>query len=70
MKLNIEGGKYELLERLLEIGSINIINHIKIQFPAVGEESESRIKKYVVNYQRPICAPIVIDSFGKSGRGV
>ncbi len=45
MKLNIEGGEYELLERLLEAGLINIINHIQIQFHDVGSESASRMEK-------------------------
>lgn len=32
MKLNIEGGEFEVLERLIETGSINKIKNIQIQF--------------------------------------
>lgn len=41
IKINIEGGEYELLPRLLETGLIDRIKYIQIQFHNVGTESES-----------------------------
>ena len=32
IKINIEGGEYELLERLLNTGLIGTVNHIQVQF--------------------------------------
>lgn len=32
MKINIEGGEYELLERMIELGIINKVKDIQIQF--------------------------------------
>jgi len=40
MKVNIEGGEYELLPRLLESGLVKRIKHIQIQFHDVGPDSE------------------------------
>ena len=40
MKINIEGGEYELMSRLIETGLIHIINHILIQFHDFGSDSE------------------------------
>lgn len=45
LKINIEGGEYELLPRLLEAGLINRIKHIQVQFHDVAPDSESRMEK-------------------------
>jgi len=45
MKINIEGGEYELLPILFEKGFINKIKQIQIQFHNVGADSEENIKK-------------------------
>lgn len=45
LKVNIEGGEYELLPRLLEAGLVNKIKHIQIQFHDVAPDSESRMEK-------------------------
>ncbi len=45
MKVNIEGGEYELLPRLLETGLIKRIKNIQIQFHDVGAGSEARMKE-------------------------
>jgi FkbM family methyltransferase len=45
LKINIEGGEYELLPRLLESGFINNIKHIQIQFHDIASDSESRMEK-------------------------
>lgn len=44
IKVNIEGGEYELLPRLLETGLINRIKNLQIQFHNVGRESEMRME--------------------------
>jgi len=44
MKINIEGGEYELLERLIETGLISRVIHLHIQFHDIAPESESRMK--------------------------
>jgi hypothetical protein len=44
LKVNIEGGEYELLPRLLETGLINRIKILQIQFHNVGWDSEMRME--------------------------
>ena len=43
MKINIEGGEYELLPRLLDKRLIERIKHIQVQFHNVGADSEDRM---------------------------
>lgn len=45
MKVNIEGGEYELLPRLLEAGLLKRIKHIQIQFHDVEVGSETHMKE-------------------------
>jgi len=45
MKVNIEGGEYELLPRLFETNLINRIQNIQIQFHDVLADSESRMNR-------------------------
>src|SRR6266513_1822562 len=45
MKINIEGGEYELMPRLFEAGLIKRIRHIQIQFHNVGASSETRMRE-------------------------
>ena len=45
MKINIEGGEYELLPILLDKGIINQIKHIQIQFHNVEGGSEDKMKE-------------------------
>ncbi len=45
MKVNIEGGEYELLPKLFESGLINRIKQIQIQFHDVVPDSEKCMKK-------------------------
>ncbi len=44
MKINIEGGEYELLERLIETGLIRIIKNIQVQFHNIERDSTARMK--------------------------
>ncbi len=44
MKINIEGGEYELLERLLESGLASRIENIQVQFHNIADDSESRMQ--------------------------
>jgi len=44
-KLNIEGGEYELLERLIEAGKLAMFDHLQIQFHDVTEDSEARMNQ-------------------------
>jgi FkbM family methyltransferase len=45
MKVNIEGGEYNLLERLVETGLISRIENIQIQFHDIEKESSDRMNK-------------------------
>jgi FkbM family methyltransferase len=44
MKINIEGGEYDLLEHLIDTGDIKKIDNIQIQFHDFVENAESRMK--------------------------
>lgn len=44
-KLNIEGGEYELLERLIDNGITPRIKHIQIQFHTISPDSKERRKR-------------------------
>lgn len=44
MKVNIEGGEYELLEHLLETGLVQKINNLQIQFHDCVEGSAARMQ--------------------------
>lgn len=44
LKINIEGGEYELLERLIETGLIKNIENIQVQFHEVQSNSAARMK--------------------------
>lgn len=43
MKINIEGGEYELLPRLFETGLISRIKQVQVQFHDLQPESEARM---------------------------
>ncbi len=43
MKVNIEGGEYELLERLLDTGLEKRIDDVQVQFHNFADDSESRM---------------------------
>lgn len=43
IKINIEGGEYELLERLIETNKISMIENIQIQFHDIAADSRSRM---------------------------
>lgn len=45
MKINIEGGEYDLLDNLIESGSIKAINNIQVQFHDFVPEAENRMKR-------------------------
>ena len=45
LKINIEGGEYPLLERLIEIDRIKNIDNIQIQFHKLNKNCEKRMKK-------------------------
>lgn len=45
IKINIEGGEYELLTRLVETGLIKNIKQMQIQFHDVGQDSELQMRK-------------------------
>lgn len=45
MKINIEGGEYELMLRILETGLVGKIKNIQIQFHDVGAGSEERMNE-------------------------
>jgi len=43
MKINIEGGEYELLERLIETRLLNYIENLQVQFHNIERDSEGRM---------------------------
>ncbi|MCG8568560.1 MAG: FkbM family methyltransferase [Spirochaetes bacterium] len=45
MKINIEGGEYELLQHLIESGCINKIRNIQVQFHDFVPQSKKRMKE-------------------------
>lgn len=45
MKINIEGGEYELLERLIETDEIKKIKRLQIQFHRIASNSEIEMKR-------------------------
>jgi FkbM family methyltransferase len=56
MKINIEGGEYELLDRLIEMQLIDMINNIQVQFHQVSHSSLShmnRIQSDLMNTHEP-----------------
>lgn len=42
MKINIEGGEYELLDKIIDTGLINIINNVQVQFHSFVDNSIER----------------------------
>jgi FkbM family methyltransferase len=45
MKINIEGGEYDLLDHLLDTNLVESINNIQVQFHDFVPDAESRMKK-------------------------
>jgi FkbM family methyltransferase len=45
IKINIEGGEYELLERLLETGAITRFHHIQVQFHDFVPDAAGRMQR-------------------------
>lgn len=43
IKINIEGGEYELLERLIDTGYIRIFRDVQVQFHQLAKDSERRM---------------------------
>jgi hypothetical protein len=43
MKINIEGGEYELLDRMLETGLVERVTAFQIQFHYFVEDAETRM---------------------------
>lgn len=52
MKMNIEGGEYELLNRLVASGQIQQIKHIQIQFHDFVRNAEKRYKSIYTKLSR------------------
>ena len=43
IKVNIEGGEYELLERLMDTGPIRMVDNLQVQFHDIGADSAARM---------------------------
>jgi hypothetical protein len=43
LKINIEGGEYEVLPRLISTGVIKGVDNLQLQFHKLGPESESQM---------------------------
>ncbi len=44
-KINIEGGEYRLLDRMIECDLLSIVKHFQIQFHKVDNESGQKMKR-------------------------
>ena len=44
LKMNIEGGEYEVLPRLIETGLILAVDNLQIQFHPIDSQSPGRMK--------------------------
>lgn len=44
MKINIEGGEYELLERIIDTRVVQRINNIQVQFHKISNDSQKRMQ--------------------------
>jgi FkbM family methyltransferase len=51
MKINIEGGEYELLERMLDTGLASRIENIQVQFHNLAADSEARMNAILQRLQ-------------------
>jgi FkbM family methyltransferase len=45
MKINTEGGEYELLERMIDVGLIGRVRNIQVQFHRLDAASEPRMRR-------------------------
>lgn len=52
IKINIEGGEYDLLDHLIESGSIAMINNLQIQFHNFFPEAKHRMQAIQTNLSR------------------
>lgn len=52
IKINIEGGEYDLLDHLIESGSIAMINNLQIQFHNFFPDAEQRMQAIQTNLRR------------------
>lgn len=52
IKINIEGGEYDLLDHLIESGTITMINNLQIQFHNFFPEAEQRMRAIQANLGR------------------
>lgn len=51
MKINIEGGEYELLERMLDTGLASRVENIQVQFHNLAVDSETRMNDILQRLQ-------------------
>lgn len=52
LKINIEGGEYELLERLIETRLIETIDHLQVQFHRIATASVERMERIQTELSR------------------
>jgi FkbM family methyltransferase len=52
LKANIEGGEYELLERLISTGDISLVNNILVQFHQQPEDFEKRYHSIIESLRK------------------
>jgi len=45
LKLNIEGGEYEVLERMISADVLSRVTHIQVQFHRIGADSDARLQR-------------------------
>lgn len=52
LKINIEGGEYDLLDHLIESGTITMVNNLQIQFHNFFPDAEQRMRTIQTNLNR------------------
>ena len=67
MKINIEGGEYELLERLIAADLIRKIDDIQVQFHNFVPDAAARMERCKARCGRRTHQPINIASCGRTG---
>lgn len=73
MKINIEGGEYDLLDRMLECDLLHRVKHLQVQFHEVGAgrlgaevRRQSILGRLAVTHELEWCTPFVWESWRRA----
>ena len=69
LKINIEGGEFEVIPHLIETGLIQNINHLQVQFhnfvPGAERKRDDIVRALEKTHQRDWCYPFVWESWSR-----